>query len=407
MCNNLIMPLHNLLKNITSKDINLSKNTIRELIKSADLANFNELAKSSDFIFSFLKERIINDFVKLINKSELNCVFEFAKIYNSDFEDLIVKSWLKFADEDLTDKILELFENGSVEEKAYCAKYFATIKDPLALDILYKNSYVDFLPLKINCAKTLKEFKDVKIVEEMKNVILNSDDEFEKNSAYTFILAYGGSDLIKFSLENCFKSPFLADIISSLLDYNDFYSLKEILDDETLIRIFCVLIENYPENISLNTIKYYQIFDFVKYISRLKSQYSKNALALCRLNFDEYLSNEVYNFDLDKDLKNELRDIVQYLKTLNIDFKGLREEIINNFSSYHFETSLKVINEYKLVEYARLLADLVNENRLSLDYLCQCVQVLKTLEKTELIKKDVVKNIDNSNIRAFIEHCCH
>ena len=85
----------------------------------------------------------------------------------------------------------------------------------------------------------------------------------------------------------------------------------------------------------------------------------------------------------------------------------MREEIINNFSSYHFETSLKVINEYKLVEYARLLADLVNENRLSLDYLCQCVQVLKTLEKTELIKKDVVKNIDNSNIRAFIEHCCH
>ena len=180
-----------------------------------------------------------------------------------------------------------------------------------------------------------------------------------------------------------------------------------ILDDETLIRIFCVLIENYPENISLNTIKYYQIFDFVKYISRLKSQYSENALALCRLNFDEYLSNEVYNFDLDKDLKNELRDIVQYLKTLNIDFKGLREEIINNFSSYHFEISLKVINEYKLVEYAQLLADLVNENRLSLDYLCQCVQVLKTLEKTELIKKDVVKNIDNSNIRAFIEHCCH
>ena len=98
MCNNLVMPLSNLLKNITSKDVELSKNTVKALIKSADLDDYNELIKNSDFIFPFIKERIIKDFVKLINKSELDTVFKFAKIYSSDFEDLIVKSWLKYAD---------------------------------------------------------------------------------------------------------------------------------------------------------------------------------------------------------------------------------------------------------------------------------------------------------------------
>lgn len=406
MCNNLIMPLHNLLKNITSKDINLSKSTIKELIKSADLANFNELVKNSDFIFSFIKERIINDFVKLINKNELDCVFEFAKIYNSDFEDLIVKSWLKFADEDLTDRILELFENGSNDEKAYCAKYFGNIKDTLALEILYKNSYSDFLPLKINCAKTLSLFNDEKIIDEMKNIILNSNDEFEKVSDYIFILAYGGVDAVKFCLANCFNSPFLPDIISNLLDFNDFDFLKDNLDENLIVRVFSVLVENYPENIPLNTLVYYQVFDFIKYISNLKSQYAKNVLAICKLDFMEYISNEVYNYDLDKDSKYELKKIVDYLNSINNDFSSLKEEINVGYSSYRFEMALRVINEYEFKECAEQLADLINANKLSLEYLSRSTQVLKTLKKTDLIKKEVIEDIKNDNIKAFIEDCC-
>ncbi len=406
MCNNLVMPLSNLLKNITSKDVELSKNTVKALIKSADLDDYNELIKNSDFIFPFIKERIIKDFVKLINKSELDTVFKFAKIYSSDFEDLIVKSWLKYADEDLTDKILELFENGSNDEKAYCAKYFSVINDSLALDILYKNSYVDFLPLEINCARALKNFEDRKIVNEMKNRILNSTDEFEKVSAYTFILAYGGVDLVKFCLENCFESPFLVDIISNLLDFNDLYYLIDILDENVVARIFGVLIENYPENISLNTIECYQIFDFVKFLLKSKSQYAKNILAICKLNFNEYLNNEVYNYDLDKNLKIELKKIVEYLNLYKVDFSALKEEIVDNCLYYRFEMSLKVINEYKLYEYGQLLANLINENKLPLGFVSLCAQTLKILGRTNLIKKDAIENIKNDNVKAFIEECC-
>ena len=70
----------NFIKNITSKDINLSKNTISNMIKTASIDCFEELCEKSDFIFPFLKERISNDFVKLISKDDLKTVFEFSKI---------------------------------------------------------------------------------------------------------------------------------------------------------------------------------------------------------------------------------------------------------------------------------------------------------------------------------------
>ncbi len=55
------------IRNITSKDIILSKHIIKNLIISTNTEQFQTLANNSDFIFPFLKERIIEDFVKLVN----------------------------------------------------------------------------------------------------------------------------------------------------------------------------------------------------------------------------------------------------------------------------------------------------------------------------------------------------
>ncbi len=405
MCNNLIMPLADLLKNITSKDKNLYESTIKNLVKSGDCDDFKNLCENSEFIFSFIKEKIINDFVKLINKNDLDRIFKFAKIYSYDFEDLIVKSWLKYADEDLTDTLLELFEKGTDFEKTYCARYFTFIKDPLALDYLYENVKKDFIPLKINCAKALSAFSDTKILNEMKDLILNSKDEFEKVSAYTFILAYGGIESVKFCLNNCFTSPFLADIISALLDFNDFSILKENLDGILIARIFSVLIENYPENISLNTIIYYQISDFIKYLSKTDNIYIKNILAIAKYNFNEYAQNEIYSFDLDKNTKNELKNISNYLNALNFDFKGIEKEFDYIDEIYRFDAALKVINNYQLLNYTDILADKINKKLLPLNLLTCSVQVLKNLGKINLVEKQNIETIKDNNIRAFLLSC--
>ena len=59
------------IKNITSKDLDLSKKTILDLITSANVENFKLLVEKEDFIFPFLKNRISKDFVNLVNKENL------------------------------------------------------------------------------------------------------------------------------------------------------------------------------------------------------------------------------------------------------------------------------------------------------------------------------------------------
>ena len=93
------MQNQNFIKNITSKDIKLSHSIIENMIKTCDIEAFKMLCEKSDFIFPFLKERISSDFVKLIKEENLNVIFEFSKTYCADFEDMIVNSWVKFADE--------------------------------------------------------------------------------------------------------------------------------------------------------------------------------------------------------------------------------------------------------------------------------------------------------------------
>ena len=307
------MPNDNFIKNITSKDINISKNTILNMINSASIECFKELCEKSDFIFPFLKERIVKDFVKLINKEDLKTVFEFSKIYCYDFENLILNSWLKFADEDLTDEILELFEKGTDEQKAYCALYFSHIKDSLALEFLNKYAYSNFEPLKINCAQALSAFKDKNIYEDMKKIILNNDDDFEKTLAFLFISAYKGDDAVNFVIDNCFNNPFKIQIISNLLDFNCFESLKNLKQDK-VIQIFLTLIEGYPEDIGLETIEYYKILDYVKLINSYNTQYAKNALLAAREKFAEFFENDIYQYDLDKNTKQYLKEVNVFLR---------------------------------------------------------------------------------------------
>lgn len=387
------------IKNITSKDIELSKNTIKNMISSSNLDEFKLLAENSEFIFPFLKERISNDFVKLVNKSDLNTIFKFTKVYSVDFEDMIIDSFLKFANEELTDEILDLFENGQNSQKAYCALYFSKIKDTLALECLYKYANDEYEPLRINCARALKEFGDFKMLEIQKENILKSDDEFEKIKAFEYLSIFNE---IEFIIENCFNSPFLANIISSLLDLNELDELKKVLSAEAIVRIFNAIIENYPENISLDTILYYQIYDFIKLISTYDNQYSRNALLIAKAKFNEFNNNEIYQFDLDKNTKNKLSEIAKLLNELNIETLQTSELEEYNNKTFKFETALNVIFEYNLQDYSSTLADLINNSKLNYNLIAKTAEVLKKCDKIALIDKTIIEKIEDINIKSLV-----
>jgi len=390
------MPETNFIKNITSKDIKLSLSTIENMIKAKDIEAFKLLCEKSDFIFPFLKERISTDFIKLIKKEDLNAVFEFSKIYCADFEDMIVNSWIKFASQDLTDEILDLFENGTVEQKAYCAKYFSRICDPLALECLNKFATNDFEPLKTNCALALSAFGDKEVLNKMKEIVFKSDDDFEKLNAFNFITTYGGDEQIKFTLENTFLSPFAVNIITNILDFNEINYLKNILDKKTMVRIFQLIIEEYPEDLSLDSCYYWNLAEFIKLIYSFDSEYSKNVLILAREKFKEFSENDIYTFDFDKNVKSEIKNIAHLLDSLDLKFES------NSFENeFELNAILEVIKELKLIDKAEFLASLfdkVNEEKKA-----QIALILKELDKINLINAKTLEKIENENIKALIK----
>lgn len=392
------MKYENFIKDITSKDIKLSHSTIKNMIKSSDIKAFNLLCEKSDFIFPFLKERINADFVKLIEEEELKTLFKFSEIYCADFEDMIVNSWTKFASEDLTDEILELFENGTIEQKAYCAKYFTHIQDPLALEYLNKFALSDFEALKTNCALALAKFKDVEILNKMKDVILNSDDDFEKLNAFNFISTYGGEEQIKFVVNNAFSNPFAINIISNILDFNDLNYLKNILDNKTITKIFQLIIEEYPEDLSLDSAYYWNLADFIKLINSFNNKYSKNVLILAKEKFKEFSENDIYTFDFDKNIKQEIKNIFNLLKSYDLKFSA------ENFEDdFELNVILEVIKELKLDEKAEFLASLfekINEEKKA-----QIALILKEFGKINLLNSKIIEQIQNENIKALINSC--
>jgi len=390
------MKPENFIKDITSKDIKLSHSIIKNMIKTSDIKAFNLLCEKCDFIFPFLKERINADFVKLIEEKDLNAVFKFSEIYCADFEDMIVNSWVKFASQDLTDEILELFENGTVEQKAYCAKYFVKIQDPLALEHLKNNVFSDFEPLKTNCALALSAFQDVEILDKMKEIVLKSNDDFEKLNAFNFISTYSGEKQIKFVIEQAFLSPFAINIISNVLDFNELNYLKNILDNKTMTKIFQLIIEEYPEDLSLDSAYYWNLAEFIKLIYRFDSSYSKNVLILAREKFKEFSENDIYTFDFDKNIKNEIKNISNLLKSLDLEFS------VENFEDeFVLSAILEVIKELKLDEKAEFLANLFS--RTNEEKKAQIALILKEFKKIDLIDIEIIKQIQNENIKALIE----
>ena len=67
----------------------------------------------------FIWKNNISEFAVIFNCSvNIKGIYIFP-IYCEEFQDIIVGSWLKFASEDLTDEILDLFEKGADEQKIY------------------------------------------------------------------------------------------------------------------------------------------------------------------------------------------------------------------------------------------------------------------------------------------------
>jgi len=399
---------------LISKDYRVSSAAACNVINNCDGETFLKLCEKSEFIFDFLKEKIVKNLINAVNKENLHNVFEFTKIYNADFEDFIVFSWLKFANEDLTDKIFEYFENGTKEQMAYAAAYFSHINDPVALEYLNKFALDDFEPLAQNCALALRSFCDKTLYEKSLKILSDDDfDDFEKYKYLNFLVSYGDMEAVSAIVDYYNKTFAKTSAACALLYLTDFDFLYKNGYRDAL-KIFDTIIGGYPEEISLDTVFDFNILKFIKFLcgryfadnaalsfsEPCERSFVKRLLLKAKYKFNLFTKEDIYTFDLNKAVKKELFDISGFLNSIKTElFDELESELKSKDGTRVLEAFDVVLN-YGKTEFCPDIARIIETNSRE-DVVLEGLMVLKTFGKLNLIEKDkILSRLNNENIKA-------
>lgn len=314
------------LKKLTGKNPKDFEPVAFDVINIPDVELFKELIDSEDFLFDFIKQNVANRLAKVCNSSNYLNLLQFLKYYSPSYEDVIISNLVKFSDEDLTDKMLAIFEDGTDDEKTYCAKYFSIVQDSLALDFLKENAYSENSSLSANCATALALFGDT----ESKNealLKLKSDDEFEKLDGVRFLVSYGDKSVIPAIVDVMKTSSFAENIAGDFLYLTDLFSLYKTNKTDALF-VFNSVINGLGEILGLAQIFDFRLYEFIEML--LKEQTDSEiavVLANAKDKFNTLTENDEYLFDETKDVKQEVMDIKQLLSSFKVNQSLINAEL--------------------------------------------------------------------------------
>ncbi len=398
-----------LVKDLTAKEEQKALHAAKEIIDNADVEAFKLLAQKSDFLFDFVKNNVNKRLQKAINKDNYRNLFKFLDVYSPDFEDTIVGSFARFANEDLTDEIMELFEKGTDNEKAYCAKYFSYIPDTIAADLLTQYAFSDNEAISFNSAKALGAMK-IQEAYDKAIELLNSDDDFTVLKAVKFLIAYEDKSAVKALLQAMEKSS-MSENIAGEIPY--LQSLMELLEEDVTSALTCLdnILSGLGEILPLNQIFCFEMFDVLSYLISYNGQNKNPQAAVVLLKalskFEMLNENDEYTFDEDKNTKQEISEIYTILKRQQEYFWNAQKKLAvleiseSSATAGRISSALRVVCEYNLTTAEENIKNLLNSHNEIL--LCEAVSALKQLNKLDGInKEDVLAKVHDENKKAII-----
>ena len=366
----------------------------KHLINDCDTKLFKELIDNDSFLFDFVKDNVAQRIAKEINESNYRNLIEFIKYYSPFYEDVIVSAFVKYADEDLTDILLDKFENGTDEEKIYAAKYFAKIQDPLAHDFLRINAYSENEYLAQNCAYALSQWND----REAYNVAiakLHCGDDFDELSAVKFLVAYGDKSAVPAIIDTMKNSAMPENIAGEIPYLENLFDLIEKSYEDALL-IINYIINGLGEILPLSLVFDFELFEVFE---KLINNYDDSKYAIVILNaqekFEILTENDEYLFDEDKNTKNEIQNIKKLLKSVNK--KNLEKYIDEELK----EDSAFVFTALDYAKDILAIRELLKSNNQTI--ILKTAEVLKKLGSfDETARTIALLKVTDINIKAII-----
>lgn len=381
------------LKKLTGKNPADYEPIAYNLINIPDVDLFKELVDKDDFLFDFIKENVSKRLEKVCNQSNYKNLLEFLKFYSPSYEEFIVSTLAKYATEDLTDTMLEIFVNGNDDEKTYCAKYFSYIQDPQALDLLKKYAYSDNNYLSANCAFTLAKFNNQEIYNDAIEK-LHSNDGYEQLSAVKFLVSYGNQNATEEIIKTIKKSAF-AENMASELPY--LYDLAELIKNNRQdgLYILNIIINGLGETVALSQLYDFNIYNILEDLIKNNNDSMSSVVLLnaCE-KFTSLTENDEYLFDESKEVKDDVYSINKLLESVPYNAENLIDNELK-------EDSLFVYTALDFTTNTEKVRSLLNSKNQTL--ILKSVEILKELKNLTTQDKNIaLENISNADIKNII-----
>ena len=381
-------------KKLTGKNPREYEYAARHIMDTADEKLFAELVEKDSFLFDFVKQNVAGRLEKATNDHNWQTLLTFLKYYSPSYEEFITSTLARYADEDLTDKMLGLLENGTNDEKTYAAKFFSYIQDPLAIEFLKKNSYTDNEYLNTNCAVTLSAMNEESSYNEALEK-LKSNDDFEKLLAVKFLTAYGKKEALQ-GIIDAMKNSAMAENIAGEIPYLE--SIFNILENdfENGLLVVNYIINGLGEILGLSQVFDFEMFDVLEFI---ETKYEDSRAAVVLLNarekFETLTENDEYLFDEDKDTRNEIQDIKKLL--LNTD----KKELLSKVNAELREDSPFVYTALDFAQDLMAIRELLKCSNQTI--ILKTAEILKSLNNLDDTAKTVaLLKITDENIKSII-----
>ena len=308
-----------LIKKLTGKNPSEYEPIAKNMIDNSDIELFTKLVGQDDFLFDFIKDNVAKRIQKACNKDNYLNLLDFLNIYSPSYDTVIAQVLHEFGQEAIFVRMKDLFLNGSDSQKAYATKYFTFADSDIVKELIpqiRETAKSEFEPLSINSIEVLSLLDDEISKQDALNK-LKSDDEFEKYNAVKFLVTYGAKDSLQ-QIIDIMKRTSLSENIAAEIPY--LVSLNELLetDYENGLLVIANIINAVPDIIPLTSICSYDLKGALEYImAKPLESTAAVVLRMAKDKFNEFISNEEYLFDADKNTKDEIKSINEMLQKLN------------------------------------------------------------------------------------------
>jgi len=382
------------IKKLTGKNPKDFEPVAYDIVNNSNSELFSELVSLEDFLFDFVKQNVSNRLEKVCNSSNYLNLLNFLKYYSPSYENFIVSTLAKFSDDNLAEKMLSLFETGTLEEKTYCAKYFSVAKNPSAVELLKKYAFNENSYLSTNCAMALAELGD-RVLYDKSVEMLSTGDDFTKLDAVRFLVSYGDTNAVDAIINAMMNSSMADNIAGELLYLTDLFSIYR-QNNVNGLYVLNLVIEGLGEILNLSQVFDFRLYDFLEMLVKqpISSQIASVLLA-AQDKFATLTENDEYLFDETKDTKQEILDIKNLLNSADSAMLySLTDEELR-------QDSLFVFTALEYTENDQLVRTLLKSSNPAL--VLKSLEVLKMLDVlTPQDKETALTSVYDENLRAVI-----